>query len=298
MDYLSIHNEALAIAKEDRLIEAKLISILQLVNREQVYKKMGYGSLFTYAVEALNIAPERVYQLNAVAKKCEEVPELKKAIESGELNVSRARRIVSVIDEKTSEVWIEKAVNLPQRDLEKEVARANPKETVPEMTKILNAMEAYIGLSISLKAKAHLERLQDLLSQKTGKPASLRDVIEHFAEESVNRLDPVKKAERNVGKSPKAVNLSSRIKRRPLPASMKHKIFLRDQGQCTKVVQGKRCAARRWLDVHHVTPLAKGGRDTLENLVTLCSAHHRIDHAPNVHVPARLSARPERVLVE
>lgn len=188
--------------------------------------------------------------------------------------------IVSVIEKTSSEEWIEKAVNLPQRELEKAVARANPKDALPEKTMVLNATEAFISLSISIEAKEHLERLQDLLSQKTGKAASLRDVVEYFAKETVNRLDPVKKAQRNAEKAPRPVILSSRIKRHPLPARTKHQVFLRDQGQCTKVVQGKRCQTRRWLDVHHVIPLAKGGEDTLQNLVTLCSAHHRMDHAP------------------
>ena len=42
--------------------------------------------------------------------------------------------------------------------------------------------------------------------------------------------------------------------------------------------KGNRCENRRWLDVHHVVPRAAGGSNAPENLITLCSAHHRIEH--------------------
>ncbi len=33
------------------------------------------------------------------------------------------------------------------------------------------------------------------------------------------------------------------------------------------------------VEIHHVTPVSEGGLSTLENLMTLCSAHHRIEHS-------------------
>jgi 5-methylcytosine-specific restriction protein A len=41
---------------------------------------------------------------------------------------------------------------------------------------------------------------------------------------------------------------------------------------------GVRCAQRRWLHYHHIIPKHQGGPDTLENLITLCSAHHKMEH--------------------
>lgn len=281
MDHVAIHEKAVALAKEYEATESKLIEILQIVNQEKVYKKMGYTSLFNYAVDALELPPERVYQLNIVAKKCDEVPELKQAIDQGVLNVSRARRIASVIDRETSQDWIAKAATLTQRELEKEVARVNPKEALPERTKVLNATEAHISLCLSIEAKEQLERLKDVLSQKEKKPVGLKDAIEYAARFTLDRVDPLKRAERNSRKAAGSVRLSSRIKSRaPIPASLKHQILLRDNGQCTQIVEGKRCPSRRWLDIHHVIPVSKGGKNELENLATLCSSHHQMQHVP------------------
>ena len=34
----------------------------------------------------------------------------------------------------------------------------------------------------------------------------------------------------------------------------------------------------RFVDVHHLRPRSEGGKNTLENLITLCTAHHRATH--------------------
>lgn len=60
---------------------------------------------------------------------------------------------------------------------------------------------------------------------------------------------------------------------------IEHEVNLRDQGRCVHVDQaGERCKERRWLEKHHLIPFAEGGEHTKENLVTLCSAHHRMWH--------------------
>jgi hypothetical protein len=48
----------------------------------------------------------------------------------------------------------------------------------------------------------------------------------------------------------------------------------------------------RYTEVHHVTPLAEGGDDTIENVVCLCAAHHREVHLGTraVHITLQLKA--------
>jgi len=53
-------------------------------------------------------------------------------------------------------------------------------------------------------------------------------------------------------------------------------VYARDGGQCTFVsADGRRCAARDWLEVHHHgTPYARGGAATADNLRLACRAHN------------------------
>jgi 5-methylcytosine-specific restriction endonuclease McrA len=68
-------------------------------------------------------------------------------------------------------------------------------------------------------------------------------------------------------------------RRRDFPAALQRQLDLRDKGQCAHInSQGRRCEQRRWLDVHHLVEVSQGGADALDNLMTLCSAHHRLIH--------------------
>jgi hypothetical protein len=68
--------------------------------------------------------------------------------------------------------------------------------------------------------------------------------------------------------------------REPIPASLIHQVRFRDQGQCTHInADGKRCTCRRFLEIHHIKAIFEGGKNTLENLITLCDAHHDWIHS-------------------
>ncbi|MBI2606081.1 MAG: HNH endonuclease [Deltaproteobacteria bacterium] len=67
--------------------------------------------------------------------------------------------------------------------------------------------------------------------------------------------------------------------REPIPANLLHQINLRDQRRCQfKAPGGEPCGQARWTEIHHLTPVSKGGSNTLENLRTLCSVHHKWIH--------------------
>ena len=66
---------------------------------------------------------------------------------------------------------------------------------------------------------------------------------------------------------------------RYVPARVRHKVALRDNGKCTFVDRhGKRCGSGRWVQRHHVHHFADGGSHEVENLETLCWAHHVMTH--------------------
>ncbi len=68
--------------------------------------------------------------------------------------------------------------------------------------------------------------------------------------------------------------------RQPIPAATEHAVVLRDGARCTAISPGGgRCGNKRWLHLHHIQPVSLGGRNTLENITTLCSSHHQMQHA-------------------
>jgi 5-methylcytosine-specific restriction endonuclease McrA len=97
-----------------------------------------------------------------------------------------------------------------------------------------------------------------------------------MADVYLERNDPVIKAERILNKSVKHVTGRMPITTKTIPAHVKHQVIKRDQGQCAYHSGSICCENRRWLDVHPIHHRADGGDHTLENLITLCSNHHKM----------------------
>ena len=67
--------------------------------------------------------------------------------------------------------------------------------------------------------------------------------------------------------------------RTPLRATLRHQVIKHYANQCSHTdAHGRRCPEKRWLDIHHVIPVAKGGLNLLSNLRLLCSRHHAALH--------------------
>src|ERR1041385_2907696 len=63
----------------------------------------------------------------------------------------------------------------------------------------------------------------------------------------------------------------------------------RDQGSCTYIgSSGRRCGARRRLELHHIKPFALGGPAEAANLTLHCAAHNQLiakDELLCAHLP-------------
>ena len=89
-------------------------------------------------------------------------------------------------------------------------------------------------------------------------------------------------------------------KHRVVSPSLKRALLARDQG-----CRFPGCTHSKWLDAHHVVHWADGGETTPENLVMLCSKHHRLLHeggfeirpGPNGHWQFRNASGTPSLLV-
>src|SRR4051812_5603343 len=98
--------------------ESELLGVIQLIDENRVFESWGFTSLIAYCVGRLNLSYSSAYGFMAVARKAKEVPLLKEAVAEGKLNVSQARRIVSVLKPDNALQWIETAAIEKQKDLE------------------------------------------------------------------------------------------------------------------------------------------------------------------------------------
>ena len=150
-----------------------------------------------------------------------------------------------------------------------------------EVMKITAPETRTLKLQISPEVMEELERCQELVSQSESKPASLETTLASLVKLYLKTKDPLEKAKRQAEKTvkPEAVQQVTGPVRRPVPARVRHPVVLRSEAQCAHVgADGKRCLERRFLHIHHIRPLSRGGTHTTENLQVLCSSHHRLLH--------------------
>jgi hypothetical protein len=230
----------------------------------------------------LSLSEAQAFYFKSVAEASVKAPKLKEAVQKGELSLSLARRIAPVITQETQIHWIDLAKKPPQKELEREVQQANPKATRPkEKIKPVDQKLSHLSLLINLDTENDLRNLQNLLSQKLGRAATLKDVIEWAVKTTKEKYSPEEKAKRSEKRkiiAPK-VKPGSSLGRTPIPSSIKHEIVRREAFQCNFTSpQGVRCQTKRWLNFHHKKEVAKGGQNTVSNLTFLCTSHHKFIH--------------------
>jgi 5-methylcytosine-specific restriction endonuclease McrA len=241
-----------------------------------------------------------------VARKSEQIPELKKAIAKGEISVTKARTIVSVLNSENQTDWLEKAKSLSKDKLERAVAESLPPGKKPERARAFGPDSYRVEFDLPAQLMEQFRRAQDLVSQSAGRPANLVETQTELLKLFLFHKDPLLKAARAAGRksvesdqsrgrsASSLENSRNSIRsrkngpsggrrrefRKSRPKAIQHAVNLRDQGKCqARMPNGQTCGQRRFVEQHHIVPVARGGRDTLENLIMLCSAHHRMWHA-------------------
>ncbi len=292
-----LDEQAAQIVQRYRSEEKKLISILQQIEAQFVFRELGYSSMYQYCVERHKLSESRAYELIYVSRKCTELPQLKAAIETGTVSISAAKRIGSVVNQDNAALWFTQASTLRQKDLERAVATANPQEAVREKVKPVAEHRSMLVVGISRELEKKLERVRELVAQSAAKPCNLEQALEQMAALFLEKKDPVQRAESITQKklaTQSNQHVSSEVMgttqnpakaiasqaRSPIPAAIRHQVMLRDRGECKgKTPQGARCGCRQWTDIHHIGPVSLGGTNNTDNLLTLCHSHHRQAHS-------------------
>jgi len=281
----SLHEKALVLSREHRRVESQLVSLLMEIDRLQLYRLLGCASLFTYVVSMLGFTEGAAYQLITVTRKAKDIAILKTALEEQRLTVAKASRIVSVLSVDNASELIDFASRHTSRETDLEVARRAGRD----------GNERRSSLKIPVRVLAKLKHVQALMGV-----VEFEAMLEKLADYYIEREDPVKKAERALAKRAAAAESgpassersertesvrsarsrnSAHSKRKPLTARELHTVNARDGRRCTFIdASGNRCPNERWLHVHHLQSVARGGTNEPANLITLCAAHHRLVH--------------------
>jgi 5-methylcytosine-specific restriction endonuclease McrA len=258
-----MHAEALVLSKKHQLSEKEMLDHLMEMERRNAFKELGYTGIWNYCIQHLKYSEGQATLFSRIAQKSKTIPELKQAIDNNVISPSQAGRILKVIEPETQAKWINMASTMKQKELVQEVAAAKP-SAVRERVRPVSETRHELRMSIPNNLLKKLDRARGL-----AKKASLEAMLEELLDVYLERKDPVKKAERTYLRQVRTTTA-----KKTMPAQVKHQVNLRDRGKC----QAPGCENERYVEIHHIVPRAQGGPHTLENLTTLCSAHHQITH--------------------
>ena len=293
-----------------RACEHTLATLLADFDRDKLYQQKGFATLADYARERLDLSVRQTRALRLLGTQMGHLPALDDAFREGRIGWTKAREILRLATPQVVEQWVAYAEDTTSRTLERAVAASSygdpppdeigppPKDPRKRLVFTVEACDAQVlrdalawirttaelrgdevddGAALAALARRALkaaeqdeaptgERYRTVLrhcpdcgdTTTDGAPASETIQLEASCDTEVLTVDETRKTAKLT---------------RTIPPARRRYVLQRDGYRC--VVPG--CSCRLWLDVHHLRWGSRRSHDA-DNLVTLCSTHHRSVH--------------------
>ncbi len=302
------------------------------IRQRRLYRELGYSTMRAYALNELGFSPTRTGDFITLSRKLESLPRVKHEMAAGRLGYTVAREIAAVAAPETEEEWLTEAQNKSRRELSATVKHArdvarnerakNPDQHEllprPTTTQPVAAVPIRVSFELTPLEYARYEALLAKAGPHAGKADLLLAMATALAAEKttprgVNSADPhyqihvhqCPDCAKHTVQTPQgekeltvaetaAVNEDTQV-REPgrnnttaIPPGTRRKVLARDRHQCRRLG----CTHTRHLHIHHLRPRGRGGTNDQDNLVTLCSACHRLLHERGDEIQPLLTDPP------
>jgi hypothetical protein len=258
-------------ATQEKEAGIQVLHHLREVDARKLFTTVKCSSLYSYCIKELGYSEGTAGRRIHAMKLIRDLPEYETKLEEGSIHesqLSKAQTFFNAQKKKKKTYSKEKKLQV-MKDIEGKSAREtdqlfasiDPQAARKDISRPINAEETEIRFTADKALMEKLEKIQNLLGHKLGdkKYASL---IEELADLALKKLEP---------KAPPTLAVKEVSETRYIPAKVKRAVWHRDQGKCTH----PGCNSRYALQYEHITPFAKGGKSSLENLKLLCSAHNQ-----------------------
>ena len=118
-----IDRQLRTIAKRRGALDCDEAILLCEVSRHEVWRRVGYASLFEYLEEVLGYGPKTARERIRIATALDEMPELATALASGQLSYSAVRELTRVATRGTEHEWIDAVRGKNLRQVEELVGK-------------------------------------------------------------------------------------------------------------------------------------------------------------------------------
>jgi hypothetical protein len=161
---LATHQRIQALVQLERRAMRELALALAAMQADKLYRQLGYAGMVEYGEQAFGFSPSKTRQLALLGRKLPELPVLDQAMCSGALGWTKARTLLPILSADNEEEWIERASEVPNRELEEQVSRAqlgaappDPEEDWPDLNFVWTRMRLEpLHFERLMKAVAHI----------------------------------------------------------------------------------------------------------------------------------------------
>jgi hypothetical protein len=192
-----------ALVATERKITAEIIEHIQKIDQRKIHVQMGYSSLFAFLTEYIGYSAASAQRRIEAARLLTSVPELKKEVQSGELNLSQVSLVAQSMRQKQKENPFLEFKPEDKKELLLQIKNKSFDASQKIVSEILDLeLKTYDQKKVQKDESVRLEftlskeqmemfnRVKSLMSH-TNPNASLSEVIERMAKEYLKRKDPM-----------------------------------------------------------------------------------------------------------
>jgi hypothetical protein len=283
------------VRSERHLVVQFVVELAGFAKRE-LYRELGYTSLFYYCVRQLGLSKSSAFRRSEVARLIGRFPLIADRLAGGGLSIRALVELREVLTEENHAEVLARAEGKSQEEAEllaveyrpkpipKDVVRALPMPPAPrvvpaetkmpprppEVVKPLTPELRRLNVTVSADFMVELEQVRAALSHKC--PDGNFEQVVREAFKLVLDRDRKRKA---LTDRPRSQSEIPGENDRYVPAAVKRAVWERDQGRCTwPMGDGEVCGSTHRLEFDHDLEVALGGKPTIGNIRLLCKSHN------------------------
>lgn len=271
--------------------ELALAEHLAAVDEAAHFISRGCASIGEYGA-AFGLDPWRARVLAQVGRVLRVTPPLRKAVESGEVDVERAGVVSRLLDRPVashgSTDWIAAARQHDKRRLKRLVNEQI--ESVEQQAPVLTE----VSVHVTADSLDDFRRCRAIASDKAGHALSESATFRVVTKFYLAKNDPLRRkgAKRRM---PDTAELAKAGQRgRAIPAEVRRAVLLRSEGKC----EVRLCPHDKFLKLAHVSPHAEGGAREEFDLLNLCGRHHTMFDADKLVLVGWVDGKPVFVFID
>jgi hypothetical protein len=201
----------------ERKITAEIIEHIQEIDRKKIYAQMGFPTLFSFLTDYIGYSAASAQRRIEAARLLNVVPEVKKDIQSGSLNLSQVALVAQSIRQKQKEMPEVQIKAQDKKDLLDSIKNQNFENSQKIISQTLDLeIKSFDRKTVQKDDSVRMEvtftkeqmeafnKVKNLISH-INPSATVAEVFDYLAKDFLKRKDPMQSGAKN-GAKPKIVS--------------------------------------------------------------------------------------------